>query len=200
LLTAVATDRKCLALAVEPLPLPDLEMVIELEALDVLTRHLSQVEEVELALSPERVKFRLPRLEISGRLLNGDFPDYERVLPQEFATRAEVNRLWLLALVDGAERFNRQTEPVIELAVSGHGDDGLVEVGVDHPAGGNYHSRVTATVTGQPGRGRFLSRQLAQALRALPTAEIALEFAAGEHVPVILRAGQNKQVLMPMAG
>lgn len=199
-LTAVATDRKCLALAVEPLPLPDLELVIELEVLDVLARHLSRAEAVELELSAERVRFRLPQLEISGRLLSGDFPDYERALPREFATRAEVERLGLLALVDGAERFSRQAERVVELAVAGNGDgSGRVEVLFSHPALGSYRSRVAATVSGQPVQGRFFSQQLAQALRALPAERIALEFAAGEHAPITLRAGRNKQVLMPLA-
>jgi DNA polymerase-3 subunit beta len=97
-LTAAATDRRCLALAVERLPLPDLEAVIELEVLDVLARHLSGADVVKVILTDERVHFRLPNLAIYGRLLSGGFPNYQQVLPQACATRAIVNRSQLLAL------------------------------------------------------------------------------------------------------
>ena len=199
-LTAVATDRKCLALAVERLPLPDLEAVIELEVLDVLARHLSSEDVVEVVLTDERVHFRLPNLAIYGRLLSGGFPNYQLVLPQACgSTRAVVDRTQLLELVNGLGRVGRQDERRISLAVAGNGDgSGQVSLSLDSPALGRYRGHVMAQVEGKPVELLCFSDQLAQALRALPADRITLEVGDGQ-APITLRAGDSRQLIMPIA-
>lgn len=198
-LTAVATDRICLALAVEELPLPDLEVVVELEALDVLAKHLTDVDEVGVMLSDERAGFRLPNLEITGRLLGGAFPDYERVLPTGNTTRAVVDRVQVVNLANGLGRLSQQDNRQLEMAVSGNGDgSGRVSLSLNSEALGYYQGHVPAVVEGEPVAVHCFSHQLLQALRALPAAEISIEFTADGQGPITLRAGQNRQLIMPL--
>lgn len=200
-LTVAATNRKCLAVAVEPLDLPDLEVVIEVEALNILARHLTGVETVQVAMDEVRVLFRLPNLELTGQLLGQSYPDYERILPTRTGTQATAKLPELLAGVEGALRFGRHGNKQVVVEISGNGDGrGRIEVTVDDVLHGSYRAGVGAVVAGEPVRLTFFSDQLVQGLRALKAADVAVEVVDGEAMaPVVFRGGNSKQVIMPLA-
>lgn len=196
-LTVAATNRKCLAVAVEPLDLPDLEVVIEVEVLDILARHLSRVETVGVVLAEQQVLFRLPNLELIGPLLGQSYPDYERILPTTSGTQATVSLPALLAGVEGARRFSQAGDQQVAVEISGSG--GIV-ITVDDVQQGRYRAGVPAAVAGEPVRLTFFSDQLVQGLRALKAAEVAVDVVEGESTaPVVFRGGNSKQVIMPLA-
>jgi len=196
-LTVAATNRKCLAVAVEPLDLPDLEVVIEVEVLDILARHLSRVETVGVVLAEQQVLFRLPNLELTGPLLGQSYPDYERILPTASGTRATVSLPALLAGVEGARRFSQAGDQQVAVEISG--SDGIV-ITVEDSRQGSYRAGVAAAVAGGPVRLTFFSDQLVQGLRALKAAEVAVDVVEGESTaPVVFRGGNSKQVIMPLA-
>ncbi|MBV9734795.1 MAG: DNA polymerase III subunit beta [Acidisphaera sp.] len=86
-LRAVATDGHRLARVEEPLPegagsMPG--VIIPRKTVGELRRLLDEISgEVEMALSDTRIQFRAGTVTLTSKLIDGTFPEYERVIPRE---------------------------------------------------------------------------------------------------------------------
>jgi DNA polymerase-3 subunit beta len=85
-LRAVATDGHRLARVEEPLPegagsMPG--VIIPRKAINELRKLLDEVSgNVEIGLSDTRIQFRLDNVQLTSKLIDGTFPEYERVIPR----------------------------------------------------------------------------------------------------------------------
>jgi DNA polymerase-3 subunit beta len=85
-LRAVATDGHRLARVEEPLPegagsMPG--VIIPRKAVNELRKLLDEVSgNVEIALSDTRIQFRMDNIQLTSKLIDGTFPEYERVIPR----------------------------------------------------------------------------------------------------------------------
>ena len=84
-LVAVATDGHRLALTKRDLPegakgMPG--VIIPRKTIGELTKLLSEnTEKVEISLSANQIRFKLNKVELSSRLIDGTYPEYEKVIP-----------------------------------------------------------------------------------------------------------------------
>ena len=82
----VATDGHRLAFASEPLLVTDLprtDVILPRKTVLELSRQLADNDEpLEIVLMPSQVQFRFGDIELVSKLIDGKFPDYERVIPQ----------------------------------------------------------------------------------------------------------------------
>jgi len=102
----------------------------------------SDEEQVEVALSENQALFRIGDVLFGTRLIEGNFPEYKRLLPNAFEREISVNRE---DLVDSLRRVNlfaqRQTPPVpVSLAFS----QGAVEVSVRNGEVGEAREKLPA--------------------------------------------------------
>jgi DNA polymerase III subunit beta len=85
-LRAVATDGHRLARVEEPLPEGSASMpgvIIPRKTVNELRKLLDEVTgNVEIALSDTRVQFRADQVLLTSKLIDGTFPEYERVIPR----------------------------------------------------------------------------------------------------------------------
>jgi DNA polymerase-3 subunit beta len=82
----VATDGHRLAYASEVLAeeLPRSEVILPRKTILELSRQLADNDEpLEIVLSPTQAQFRFGTIELVSKLIDGKFPDYERVIPQQ---------------------------------------------------------------------------------------------------------------------
>lgn len=114
-LVAVATDGHTLGLIRLPLPggfLAGHRIIIPREAVTQLHKLTG---DVKLSLvgdgdgEPRRVLFETANFTLESRLINGTYPDYERVFPKGFETRVEGDRQGLLRLVHQLAAFWRSS-------------------------------------------------------------------------------------------
>jgi len=100
-LTIVATDGHRLAYAETQVAqdLPKQEVILPRKTVLELLRLLSDDEEaqIELAFAGNQVRFRLGNLEFISKLVEGKFPDYNRVIPQNHQHQAMISRTALQA-------------------------------------------------------------------------------------------------------
>lgn len=86
-LRAVATDGHRLARAEEPLPDSNVRfpgVIVPRKAVNELRKLLDEEEpDVEVSLSETRIQFRMGALVLTSKLIDGTFPDYERVIPRD---------------------------------------------------------------------------------------------------------------------
>ncbi|MBN8889058.1 MAG: DNA polymerase III subunit beta [Rhodospirillales bacterium 70-18] len=86
-LRAVATDGHRLARVEEPLPEGAASMpgvIVPRKTINELRKLLDEVtSDVEVALSDTRIQFRVGAITLTSKLIDGTFPEYERVIPRD---------------------------------------------------------------------------------------------------------------------
>jgi DNA polymerase-3 subunit beta len=204
-LIAVATDG--VRLAVKSSPLPDgaagmPRVTVPTEAARAMVDLLEDVEgDAELAVSPQLIELRLPNLRLASSLVDGTFPDHQRVMPAingaaakfRVCTLAEaVARVGIVRLTDVNKRA-----PILHLSTRGGAI--CLEAGV---AGGE---QALETVDAQITDGCALSfgvvaDYLAETLDAWPRdAELGVQ-QSGPEAPILFMADERpseSHLIMP---
>jgi DNA polymerase-3 subunit beta len=85
-----------------------LQAIMPTKALQMLTRNADQAELLEVAISENHIIFRLGATTIYSKLINGQFPNYERVIPQDNELRMIIDRDLLAASMRRAAIFANQ--------------------------------------------------------------------------------------------
>jgi DNA polymerase III subunit beta len=119
------------------------EAIIPARAMQEVSRISSEEDRVEVVLSVNQALFRIGDVLFGTRLIEGNFPEYKRLLPNAFEREISVSRE---DLIDTLRRVNlfaqRQTPPVpVSLAFS----EGAVEVTVRNGEVGEARERLPAT-------------------------------------------------------
>jgi DNA polymerase-3 subunit beta len=121
------------------------EAIIPARAMQEVSRIFSGSDEddVEVSLSENQALFRIGDVVFGTRLIDGNFPEYRRLLPSGFERKIAVSRE---KLIDTLRRVNlfaaRQTPPVpVSLSFS----EGAVEVIVRNGEVGDAHERLEAS-------------------------------------------------------
>jgi DNA polymerase-3 subunit beta len=100
----------------------------------------SDEEQVQVVLSENQALFRVGDVLFGTRLIDGNFPEYQRLLPTEFDKEISVPREALIGTLRRVSLFaQRQTPPV---PVSLSFTEGAVEVMVRSPELGEAHERL----------------------------------------------------------
>jgi DNA polymerase-3 subunit beta len=122
------------------------EAIIPARAMQEVSRIFtssSDEEEVEVSLSENQALFRIGDVLFGTRLIDGNFPEYRRLLPTTFEREISVGREELMGTLRRVNLFaQRQTPPVpVSLSFS----EGAVEVIVKNGEVGEAHERLPAT-------------------------------------------------------
>ncbi|WP_456384594.1 DNA polymerase III subunit beta [Persephonella sp.] len=89
----VATDGHRLALyTIDRNGKGEVNIIVPQKALNELKKLLTGFEDVEMAASDQYVFFRTKEWVLMSRLLEGAFPDYTKVIPQEFSIEIKVDK------------------------------------------------------------------------------------------------------------
>jgi DNA polymerase-3 subunit beta len=121
------------------------EAIIPARAMQEVARIFSgsDEEEVEVSLSENQALLRIGDVLFGTRLIDGNFPEYKRLLPTTFEREISVGREELMGTLRRVNLFaQRQTPPVpVSLSFS----EGAVEVIVRNGEVGEAHERLPAT-------------------------------------------------------
>ena len=170
----------------------------------------SDEDEVEVLVASNRtqVGFSVPTLSgrvlVTTRLLEGVFPDLDRVVPAEAATTVTIDREALSRAVKVASIFARDSAHNIRLDVTADSEDGLVPGSVtvsgsssDH---GDNQTTVPCQVSGADCTVNFSSEFLAEFLGSVRSVQVTL--ALGSAItPGTFRSIEERglvHVIMPM--
>ena len=156
-------------------PVEASSVVIPARALNELSRILSDTDEpVELVLATARnqVLFHLDGIDLVSRLIDGQFPNYQQVLPASHASRAEMDREELLRAVRPAALIASSSANIVKLQVGGEGSGITVTATAEV---GDYTGDVEATVEGDPTTIAFNARYLNDVLTNVNADRFSLE-------------------------
>jgi len=156
-------------------PVESASVVIPARALHELGRILSDTDDpVELVLATARnqVLFHLEGIDLVSRLIDGQFPNYQQVLPASHATRAEMDREELLRAVRPAALIASSSANIVKLQVGGDGAGIIVTATAEV---GDYTGDVEATVEGDATTIAFNARYLNDVLSNVSADRFSLE-------------------------
>lgn len=168
----VATDGYRLSLKKVPFPKKEkkekMVFLVPARSLNEMVR-LSKGDEVKVSLSEDenQVVFGFPQLEVSSRLLEGEFPEYEKIIPQESKTQVVVSREDFIQAVKIASVFAREAANIIVFQI----DKKEVVLTVEAPQVGENRTSLPAQTEGEPLKIAFNYRFLLDFLGAVPPEE-----------------------------
>ena len=74
---------------------------------DVLGAMSDNMNEIEIVFDNSQVRFRLGEIEITSKLIDGSFPDYRRLIPEQVGSDIKMSKAELLRIVKLAALFSR---------------------------------------------------------------------------------------------
>ena len=188
-----------------------LEPVSEKVSLIVPAKTLQEVERlidgddpIDIVVTPQRsqILFRLKNVEIVSQLIQGTFPNYSQLIPQERSTRAVVNLGELQRATRTASIFAKDGSGIVRIEVSpgSGGAPGKLTVSSRAEELGDNTGDIAAEVEGGDGKIAFNSRYLSDVLGVLNEEQVALEMTTSSSPGVIRPVGDDHyvHVVMPM--
>lgn len=141
--------------------------------LEVLKIVGEQEEEIGLSFTEKgnQVIFSLPDAEIVTRLIEGEFPEYKKIIPTSFSTRITLEKESFLKALKVAAIFARDSANIVRLKVE---RDGLI-ISANSPQVGENETQVEAKVEGEEQKIAFNCRFLLEFLGKIGGEEIILE-------------------------
>jgi DNA polymerase-3 subunit beta len=201
-LTLVATDGRRMAYQELTIDNPDglqVQAIVPGRAMLELSRLLGDTEEpVYFSLAQGQFYCSIGNAAMHSRLLEGVFPDYRRVLPQNFQRFARVGRESLLGAIQRmlVVAQEKQSPNLIVMDVDGE----VMTLSANTPDVGVAQEEVAVVYEGEPLKIAFNGKYVVDALSVLDCEEVEFDLQDDTRSGVIRPFGQTdyKYVVMPV--
>lgn len=181
----VATDGHRLAFAVRKIKTPGrFKVLLPPKALMLLPRG---GDTVAVTADPARVGFKIPGTTVISRVIDGQYPDYERVLPKTHAARAVLDRELLVAVLRRAAVLAHPVghSVVFEFA------KGRLTVRAETPETGRSEEVMECEYSGEELRIGLNIGYLHEMLKRVDTESVAIELST-PLAPAVIRPAEPK--------
>lgn len=198
-LSCIATDSHRLAMRTAQIESmsPDLtfnNVVIPGKSLNELNKIIEDTNDLlEIVVTENQILFRAKNLLFFSRLLDGNYPETTRLIPQESQTTIKVKTKDFLQTIDRASLLAREGQNnVVKLIAS---QDGTLEISSNSPEIGKVVERLQAqSVEGEELKISFSAKYMMDALKAIDDDEIEIRF-TGPMRPFVLHPTEHQAVL-----
>lgn len=176
-LLAVATDSHRMSQRVVPVEnaSSDFDIVIPGKSLVELSKSLTDEEaEVEISIMENQVLFKTPTMYFYSRLLEGNYPDTNRLIPNSFNTEITFSVPTLLAAIERASLLSHEgRNNIVRLAIE---SDSVILYGNSPEIGKVEEELAYEKVTGDPLEISFNPDYMKDALRAFGDMSMTIRF------------------------
>ena len=193
LLTLVATDGRRLAVARAPLEQDGggtpVSVVVPAKTIHELGRLLQDAEDARVEIAPikdNQLLFRFGEATIITRLIDGQFPRYEQVIPKPVDTALTCSRALLMSAIRRASLMTSAASQAIVFDVA----KDHVTISKESPELGSAREDIPAAYSGSPMTVAFNPEFWLEALKALSVEEISIELVSPEK-PAVIRLGEG---------
>jgi DNA polymerase-3 subunit beta len=200
LLRAAATDGHRLARLDAPLPAgaeAAPSVIVPRKAVAELGRLLSDADgTVEVAVSSSKIRFDFGACRLTSKLIDGAFPDYERVIPKSNPNTLRVETADFAQAVDRVSTVAADRTRSIKLAL----DNDRLRLAVNNPEAGSAFEELSADYAGDPIEVGFNARYLLEIAQQIDGETITLRLADPSSPTVVVDEEDERAlfVLMPL--
>jgi DNA polymerase III subunit beta len=186
-----------------------LKLIIPARSMTELARVLpdeegEDAEPVSLVVTPNRnqVLFHLDNLDVTSRLVEGNYVDIDRVIPADWASRTVVPTAELLKAVRVASFFAKDSANILRIQVEPGADmtPGVITISANAAEVGDNKTQLDCVVDGEAGQIALNVRFLMDVLNVMDTPQVALETKTPGSPGVLKPVGEEGHihVIMPM--
>lgn len=157
-------------------------------------------ENVRISFTPKNATIIMTNFELTCRLIEGRFPNYNSVIPTNNPNRVIVDRLMFLSALKRVLIFSNQSSALIKL----HLEENLMIIsGQDYDFSTSAEERITCSYSGPSFNIGFKGTFLTDILNNLSSTDVIVELADPSRAGVIIPAEQDENedtlmLLMPM--
>jgi len=177
------------------------ELIIPARALIEVGKIISEAGEennLGLTITPEsnQIIFSTPEVEIISRLIEGKFPDFEKIIPEKSKTQVMIETEGLLQAVRAASIFAREAANIINFEIKGP----KLEVSSNNPQLGENKVTLEVKTEGEGGKIAFNSRYLLDFLNSVKSDLVSFEMTTSLN-PGIFKPANDKSylhIIMPI--
>jgi DNA polymerase III subunit beta len=153
------------------------------------------------------VHIALGDVDMTSRLIDGQFPDFERIIPGSGATSVILGTADLLRATRAAAVFARDNSNIVRLECTPPPEDGTPALGqvlvkAASAEMGDNVGQLDASVRGDAGQISFNGRYLRDALEVIGSAQVGLQLTGDQRPSVLRPVGDletaHLQIIMPM--
>jgi DNA polymerase-3 subunit beta len=173
------------------------QAIMPTKALQMLTRNADQSELLEVAISENHLTFRLGATTIYSKLINGQFPNYERVIPNDNELTMIVDRDMLSSTMRRAAIFANQITHQIRWSLA----PGQVTISAeDVEVGGEAREALAAQYDGEEMDIGYNAQYVQEILRHVDSEEVLIRLkdpgSAAIVEPVQQKEGEHHMMLL----
>ncbi|WP_427453403.1 DNA polymerase III subunit beta [Litorimonas sp. WD9-15] len=149
-LRAVATDGHRLALAESPVPagaegLPG--VIVPRKTVAEIRRLIDGVDgDIQVAVSEAKIRFQTGHAVMTSKLIDGTFPDYERVIPKGNTKELTIDNQVFKSAVDRVSTISAEKSRSVKLSLAEHN----LSLTVNNPESGNANEDLPVDYDAEP--------------------------------------------------
>ena len=188
----------------EPVSEP-VTVIVPARALAELSRISGEQEQpIEITITPARNQalFHMANVDLVSQLIEGNFPDYNQIIPKSYATRTVVSTSDFLKAVKTANIFARDAANIVRVEIVPGGElaPGRVTLTATSAEVGDNVGEIDAVIEGEKMDVAFNAKYLIDVLSVVDAAQVALETTSASSPGVIKPVGSEDftHVIMPM--
>jgi len=192
----VATDGRCLAMIEEKMQLPktmERKFIVPAKAINEIEGILKDDGEVKISLSENQVLFDTGETKLVSRLIEGEFPNYEKVIPEEAKNKVVVNKGAFLAALKRVALFTTPESMVLRLEL---GKDKLV-VSKSSPSLGEAREEIDCEYKGKEISIGFNPGYIIDLLKSAEQETLDFELTDPDKPGVVRLGSEYVYVVMP---
>ncbi len=156
-----------------------------------------QNDTVKIIIDENQILFDLDNTQLISRLVEGNYPDYEAIIPKSSETKCYLDKFDLEESIKLAGCFSSKLNDVTIKTNSGQSQ---VEIFSNNNEYGNHHAKIDSEVKGKDINIVFNWRYFLDGLKNIDEDELILEF-NGDQKPAVIKPAKNNDffyILMPI--
>jgi len=140
--------------------------------------------------------FKSENIILSSRVLEGEFPEYQKIIPKEFILKISADKEDLIQAVKLASVFARDSANIVKMNIK----SGKLEFNTESQLSGKQKTRIEAKIDGEDLEIAFNYRFLEEILQVIEGEDVSMEF-SGSSSPAVFTYPKDDNflhIIMPV--
>ena len=149
------------------------EMLISSKVLSELSKIalLTNSETIKICKEMKKIVMTIDKTKIITRLMQGQFPKYNQLIPQSFPKEAEINKFDLISALERVAVMVNEKNSIVKFEF----EDNSLKLSGDSPESGNSQDEIDIKYTGEPLAIAFNYKFILEFLKIVESEEIKIQ-------------------------
>lgn len=150
----------------------------------------SSDEKIFITITENQILFKLTDVCLVSRLIDGNYPNYKQVIPNDFTTKLRVKTRELLEAVERASLLAKEGSNIVKINI----EENKLIINLNSPDVGRIHEEISIYNQGENNLIAFNSKYIIDVLKVIDAEEIYIEM-SGSLSPGVITPVDNENYL-----